>query len=330
MSMPALTSFQTEPIEAGPHLHTIHIEGVPLARPTDTRLPLHAFTIDVEDWYQSCIDYDAPITERVVRNVDRLLAVLDDCGTYGTFFVQGRVAETFPGLVESLVAQGHEVQSHGYSHKPLHKMSRAELREELERGKATVEDAAGMAVTMFRAGDFAINASNLWAFETLGEVGFEIDSSIFPMQGRHYGISDWPLDPHTIVTGDGHRILEVPVAVWPVGGARVPVSGGGYFRLLPTWVIARGIRSIAAASRPAVVYCHPYEFNTDELGEHGDVAMRHRLAQGVGRGFFPGRIRKLLTAFPFGSVSDVLRAWGALRDDAAISRPHDLDIGAEV
>ena len=31
-----------------------------------------AFTVDVEDWYQSCVDYDAPITERVVRNVDRV------------------------------------------------------------------------------------------------------------------------------------------------------------------------------------------------------------------------------------------------------------------
>src|SRR5579872_5594147 len=39
-----------------------------------------ALTIDVEDWYQSSIDLDAPITERVPRNVERLLTVLDECG----------------------------------------------------------------------------------------------------------------------------------------------------------------------------------------------------------------------------------------------------------
>ena len=37
-----------------------------------------AFTVDVEDWYQSCVDLDAPITERVVRNVERVVALLDD------------------------------------------------------------------------------------------------------------------------------------------------------------------------------------------------------------------------------------------------------------
>jgi hypothetical protein len=52
--------------------------------------PLAAFNVDVEDWHQSCIDFDAPITERVVRNVDRVLAVLDECDVMGTFFVQGR------------------------------------------------------------------------------------------------------------------------------------------------------------------------------------------------------------------------------------------------
>jgi hypothetical protein len=40
--------------------------------------PLAAFTVDVEDWYQSCVDFDAPISERVVRNVDRILPVLDE------------------------------------------------------------------------------------------------------------------------------------------------------------------------------------------------------------------------------------------------------------
>ena len=96
---------------------------------------LSAFTVDVEDWYQSCVDLDAPITERVVRNVDRILELLDALGVKGTFFVQGRVAETYPALMAQLVAAGHELQSHGYSHRPLWAMSRSELRRELEYAK---------------------------------------------------------------------------------------------------------------------------------------------------------------------------------------------------
>jgi polysaccharide deacetylase family protein (PEP-CTERM system associated) len=285
-------------------------EDAPCAAPRDPNLPWNAFTVDVEDWYQSCLDYDAPITDRVVRNVHRILAVLDDCGVKGSFFIQGRVAETFPKLVSSLVEDGHEVQSHGYSHRPLFAMSKAELRNELERAKKTVEDAAGTPVKAFRAQDFSILAQNLWALETLVEVGFEIDSSIFAMRSRHYGIARWRLHPHYIFVAEGVRILEVPVAIWSFGTLRLPVAGGGYFRLLPRGVIDRGLRSIAAAGRPAVVYCHPYEFNSDELGEYRDVPRRLRLSQGIGRRRFPERVRALLSSFAFGRLSDVLSAWG--------------------
>ena len=254
----------------------LRTEEIPLVPPMDPALPRNAFTVDVEDWYQSCIDYDAPISERVVKNVDRILAMLDECGVKGSFFVQGRVAETFPNLVASLVDEGHEVQAHGYSHRSLSAMSRAELRDELERAKKTVEDAAGTPVTAFRAQDFSISASNLWAFEILADVGFEIDSSIFPMRARHYGIAGWPPEPHYVVADGGVRILEVPVAIWSLGGIRVPVAGGGYFRVLPRRLIGSGLRSIAAAGRPAIVYCHPYEFNPDELAEYRGVPRRFR------------------------------------------------------
>ena len=288
---------------------SVRTERAPLAGVPNATRPRNAFTVDVEDWYQSCVDYDAPITERVVRNVDLLLRVLDDTGVKGTFFVQGKVAEAFPDLVSGLVAAGHEVQSHGYSHRPLSAMSARELRQELDRAKKSVEDAAGTAVWAFRAQDFSILASNLWAFETLLDVGFEVDSSIFPMRAKEYGIPNWPLEPHYVVDGEDRRLLEVPVAVWPVGRLRIPVAGGGYFRVLPIRVIDRGVRAIGER-RPAVVYCHPYEFNRHELDEYPSVDRRTRFSQGLGRRFFTKRVRELLTRPGFGRFTDVLAAWG--------------------
>ena len=268
-----------------------------------------AFTIDVEDWYQSCVDYDAPITERVVRNVHRVVDILDEFGVKATFFVQGRVAETFPKLVQSLVDEGHEVQSHGHTHRPLSRMNRAELQDELERARAAVEDAAGIPVTAFRAQDFSICAGNLWALDVLAEVGFAVDSSIFPIRTPRYGIAGWPLGPHEVALPSGGRILEVPVAVWKGGPWRVPVAGGGYFRFAPAGLLTRALRSIAVA-RPAVVYCHPYEFNATELAEYrGAASARLLFSQGLGRDSFVRRIRHLLTAMPFGRFDEALAAW---------------------
>jgi polysaccharide deacetylase family protein (PEP-CTERM system associated) len=274
------------------------------------RRPLAAFTVDVEDWYQSCVDYDAPITERVVRNVDRILAVLDDFGVKGTFFVQGRVAEAFPRLVQDLVSQGHEIQSHGYSHRPLYAMDKRELREEVQRSRETVEQAAGTQVTAFRAQDFSIDSETLWALDVLADVGFSVDSSIFPMRTRRYGIPGWPLGPQYVDVANGSRLLEVPVAVWGRGRWRLPVGGGGYFRIAPAGVLRRTLTSIAL-TRPAIVYCHPYEFNATELEEYaGRIPTKLKVSQSLGRRSFVERVRHLLGSLEFARFDQVLAAWG--------------------
>ena len=274
--------------------------------------PVHALTVDVEDWFQSCIDYDAPITERVVRNTDRVLAVLDECGVKATFFVQGRVAETFPKLIATVASEGHDVQSHGYSHRPLHGMNEQALRDDVERARELVEAASGAPVTAFRAPDFSVLEDNLWALDVIADTGHAVDSSIFPLRTKRYGIQGWDVAPHRVTLSDGRTLLEVPVAVLGSGRRSFPVAGGGYVRVLPSALLVRAIGSIAGAGRPAVVYCHPYEFNATELDEYrGQVPSRTLRAQGLGRRRFVPKLRRLLAAHRFGRLDEVLAAWGA-------------------
>jgi len=277
--------------------------------PTDGA-PVAALTIDVEDWYQSCIDFDAPISERVVRNVDSLLAALAESRVKATFFVQGQVAETFPSLVALLAAEGHEVQSHGHTHRPLYAMNREQLRAELTRARQSIEDACGQAVTAFRAPDFSIVSENLWALEVLAELGFEVDSSIFPIRMRRYGIRGWSLTPRRVGLPGGASILEAPVAVWSLKGLRLPVGGGGYFRVFPRPLIEHALRAVAASGRPPIVYCHPYEFNAEELNDYRTkVSSFVRFSQGLRRESLGKRLQELVGALPFGRLDDVLAAW---------------------
>jgi polysaccharide deacetylase family protein (PEP-CTERM system associated) len=288
------------------------IEACPAGRPKQPG-PVCAFTIDVEDWYQSSVDFDAPITERVVRNCEILLEHLDQCGVKATFFVQGLVARAFPGLVRSFLQQGHEVESHGYSHRPLYKMNRAELRRELDYSLKTVEDAAGVSVTMFRAQDFSIRADNIWALELVAEAGFKIDSSVFAMRTKRYGIAGWPAGPARVRLPNGAVLLEAPVAVANYGTMRLPVAGGGYFRLIPQSLLLRALSSVTAAGRPAIVYCHPYEFAPDELDQFkGEVSPLFLHYQRLGRRQFAPRVRHLFGALPFGRMDSVLANWGVI------------------
>ena len=88
--------------------------------PTSIR---NALTIDVEDYFQvsafaSHIARDRwdHLPCRVERNMDAILALLDDHETHATFFTLGWIAERYPGLVRRIVEQGHELASHGYAH----------------------------------------------------------------------------------------------------------------------------------------------------------------------------------------------------------------------
>jgi hypothetical protein len=138
-----------------------------------------------------------------------------------------------------------------------------------------------------------------------------VDSSIFPGRLPRYGIPGWEPGPHRVLLPSGAEILEVPVAVWEVGGVRLPVGGGGYLRLLPLAVVRRGMAAIHAEGRPVVAYCHPYEFNPRELDDYrGEIPGRQRLSQGLGRRAAVSRMTSLLQTFRFGRLDDTLSSWG--------------------
>jgi polysaccharide deacetylase family protein (PEP-CTERM system associated) len=273
---------------------------------------LHAFTVDLEDWYQSTIDTSAPITERVIRNTHILLDFLDEFGVKATFFTQGKVAETFPNLIREIQELGHEIQSHGYSHIPLHLLDVSSFHEDLNRSIKILEEITGQPVTAFRAPDFSITEQNLWALDVLAESGIQVDSSIFPMKTWHYGISNTPLQPYELNTPQGKALLEVPVAIWALKTRRVPISGGGYLRLLPYSVIRRGMQVIEKIGRPAVIYCHPYEFRAEEINEYtNQVNPFYAMYQKLGREALVRRLRRLLKEFKFGRLDQCLERWYA-------------------
>jgi polysaccharide deacetylase family protein (PEP-CTERM system associated) len=269
--------------------------------------PLHALTVDVEDWPQSTLDFSLPITERAVRNTRRLLDVLRRQRVRATFFVLGRLAERFPDLVAEIVADGHEVGSHGYSHKPVFGIGPQGFADELARSVRLLESITGQRVLGYRAPDFSIINDSLWALDILADQGLVYDSSIFPVQTPRYGIGDALRGAHRFANG----LFELPLSTVEWLGRRWPVAGGGYFRLYPYAVTRWAIRRIEAERMPAVVYLHPYELDATELAEIAwPVPARLRLSQGLNRRYVQGRLEQLLSEFRFGPAAEVLKLSG--------------------
>ena len=264
---------------------------------------MNALTIDVEDWPQSSLDFSLPVTGRAVRNTRLLLDVLRQHGVRGTFFVLGLLAERFPEIVAEIAAQGHEIGSHGYSHRPVSGIGPAAFADELACSVSLLEAISGQRVLGYRAPDFTITINSTWVFDIIAEQGLRYDSSIFPVRTARYGMPDAPRRAHRL----GNGLLELPLSTVRWAGRRWPVAGGGYLRLCPYAVTRWAIRRIQAEGSPAVVYLHPYELDPAELKEiEWPVPVRLRLTQGLNRRYTRAKVERLLRDFRFGTAAEVL------------------------
>jgi peptidoglycan/xylan/chitin deacetylase (PgdA/CDA1 family) len=80
----------------------------------------------------------------------RLLDALARHQTRVTFFVVGSFAAREPALVRRMVAEGHVVGNHSWSHLNLALTSAARVQEELTRSSRTLEEITGAPVRFFR------------------------------------------------------------------------------------------------------------------------------------------------------------------------------------
>jgi len=274
----------------------------------------NAMTVDVEDYFQ--VSAFAPYIARgdwegcecrVERNIERILALFDKHGTKATFFTLGWIAERYPQIVRDIVAQGHELASHGYGHERASDLSPQAFREDLLRAKKLLEDLGGQAVRGYRAPSFSIGKSNLWAFDTLLETGHAYSSSVYPIQHDHYGMPDSPRFAYPVREG----LLEVPVTTLRVMNKNLPSSGGGYFRLLPYPVSRWLIRQVNAVDRQAAVfYFHPWEIDVDQP-RVGGIDSKSRFRHYVNIARTHDRIDRLLGDFAWGRMDEIFLGQGA-------------------
>jgi len=168
----------------------------------------NALTIDVEDYFQ--VSALAPYIARsewetrecrIERNVARILAMLDEYGVRATFFTLGWVAERYPKLLRDIVANGHELASHGFAHQRATAQSPAAFFSDIQLAKIVLEDIAGVAVKGYRAPSFSIGRENEWAFECIERAGYRYSSSIYPIRHDHYGAPDAPRFTHDVRDG---------------------------------------------------------------------------------------------------------------------------------
>jgi polysaccharide deacetylase family protein (PEP-CTERM system associated) len=268
----------------------------------------NALTIDVEDYFQ--VSAFAPHIARsewntrecrVERNIHCVLQMLADHNTKATFFTLGWIAERYPQLVRDIVAQGHELASHGYGHERASDQTEDAFFADVQLAKVILEDLSGADVRGYRAPSFSIGKRNLWAFDCLARAGYSYSSSVYPIKHDHYGMPDSPRFAYEVRPG----LTEIPITTLRVLKRNLPSSGGGYFRLLPyalsRWMLGR----VNAADRESgVFYFHPWEIDTEQPRVAG-ISSKTRFRHYVNIHRMEGRLNRLLGDFKWGRMDQI-------------------------
>jgi peptidoglycan/xylan/chitin deacetylase (PgdA/CDA1 family) len=146
-----------------------------------------------------------------VIGVRRLLTLLKKYEILATFYVPGVVIGTYPHVCEEIVAAGHEIGHHGWTHVPPAKLKAEEEEKGLVRGIEAIKRLTGIAPRGYRSPSWDLSPVTV---ELLLRHGFLYDSS---MMGNDYV-------PYKVRVGDQIELEEPVVFGCETNLVEMPIS----------------------------------------------------------------------------------------------------------
>ena len=141
---------------------------VPTSEPSEVAVP--APTVETNPLpprkpsYSSC-SVDGPVLALTFddgphpKNTPRLLDMLKERGIKATFYVIGQNVAQYPEVMKRIVAEGHEIGNHSYTHVSLTKCSQDKVTDEVSKTNDAILQACGAKPTTIRPPYGATNAA---------------------------------------------------------------------------------------------------------------------------------------------------------------------------
>ena len=266
----------------------------------------NAFTVDVEEWFHICgVEALAPpvwdqLPSRVHLTTHLLLEELARADVTATFLFVGWVADRYPDLVEEVLRAGHCVGSHSFWHRHVFNLTADVFEVDLKTSLRALRDAGAHDVRSFRAPEWSINESSLWAFEVLARNGIKVDASMAPVS--LVGNPRRSRSPHVRSTAAG-PVWEMPPLVADRFGQVMPIGWGWGLRMSSPGRLLRTIDGENRLGRPAVLTIHPWELDPDP--PRVQLPWRLRFSHYFRLSGFVGRLREVLRQGRFAPLETV-------------------------
>ncbi len=264
---------------------------------------MNILTFDIEDWYNCSFGDDLNWDKYEVRiydGVERILVELEKRNISATFFCLGWLAEKHPDIIKKIFKAGHQIGCHSYQHQLSYSLSITQFEIDTQKSKLLIEDLIGKEVNAFRAPGFSITDINFHYFDVLAKLGFTYDASIFIGSHDFGGIKGLTVNSPFLIGTDFGLIKEFPMSSTNFLFKDLVFSGGGYFRLLPYFVI----KYLSLNSDYLMTYFHPRDFDSNQPIMDGLNRIR-RFKSYVGIDSALPKFRRYLDDFDFYNIEKV-------------------------
>jgi len=140
------------------------------------------------------------ISFNIYKHLENILDVLSKYDVPATFFITGMMAEKHPKIPQRICRYGHEIASHGYSHKSLSKASFAEAEEEISKSTTILNKY--QEVKGFRAPFLVRSKATYLACERLGLLYDNSEHGLVKYRPDGFKVTVipviYPLDTHAL------------------------------------------------------------------------------------------------------------------------------------
>ena len=224
------------------------------------------YSIDFEAWFQIenlvQLRNDNSLFKKSLleEQLDLLLNFLSLNNIKATFFILGSVATRFKSLIRKIVENGHEISSHGSSHRLNYEFSFKELKCDIKQSKEILEDISQTEIIGYRAPCFSIEER---LFEILNELNFKYDSSlnISSLNSKYGDLPENYFDKINPFYLEKYNLIEYPLPVFQINKFYFPISGGGFGRLTPRILWKILIKEFFKKYDYLILYLHPWEID---------------------------------------------------------------------
>ncbi|MDL2224156.1 polysaccharide deacetylase family protein [Bacteroidales bacterium OttesenSCG-928-M06] len=203
---------------------------------------MNILTFDIEEWfvYQYTIfGKNGNYQSNLLSLLNRLLDELESNNLKATFFCLGVMARENPEVIKLIHSKKHEIACHSDKHRWLSELNASEFDSDTTIAVDSLEQVIGEKIKGYRAPAFSVSKDTLWVWEVLSKNGIEYDSSIYPSDRDFGGFPEFTSYEPSLIHYNGIKMKEFPIGLTKFLGKEVAYSGGGYFRLLPYFLIKK-------------------------------------------------------------------------------------------